>query len=176
MRSTRLSFFTLGSLVVAVALLAPATAFAQADDIFVTPTDPPSFDKLMVNWTVTTGTAATVDGWRVYYRKGMALGTDAANASGHMDVSGRATDMVTLTGLEHNTEYFVSVAPMTAGVVGALVASEDDTTTATVDETSATTAMAPAPSPPRRRDGRGRGRDLHGFVGCGVPRWLGSRD
>ena len=147
MRSTR-RFFTFGALLAAVVLLAPATAFGQAENIYVTPTDPPSFDKLMVNWDVNASTAAEVDGWRVYYRKDMALGTAAANATGHMDVSGRATDEATLTGLEHSTEYFVSVAPMTDGVVGALVASTDDSATADVDEMSATTAAAPPPSPP----------------------------
>ncbi len=67
MVSTWRSFFIFGTLVVAVALLAPATAQAQPSAVAIAKTSPSSFDKLVVTWVVDAATAT--DGYRIFYRK-----------------------------------------------------------------------------------------------------------
>ncbi len=62
-----------------------------------------------------------------------------------MDVDGRATKTVTLTGLDHNSYYRAAIAPVDEnGVVGTLVVSTD-----TDASGSAMTDMAGPPAPPR---------------------------
>ena len=147
MMSRRRSFFTFGALLAAVVLLAPATALAQPTAVAIAKADPPAFDKLLVTWGADP-TAAT-EGYRIFYRKQAdetgAADPTAANNSGYMDVSGRTTVKVTLTGLAHNSYYRAAVAPIDGDdLVGALVGLAD-----TAASGNAKTELANRPAPPR---------------------------
>ncbi len=69
--STRRTLFTLGGLVAAVALLAPAVALAQIPPLSVgiSSTTPASFDKLKVTWKADVNTDGLTAGYRIYFRK-----------------------------------------------------------------------------------------------------------
>ena len=140
MMSTRRSLFTFGALVVAVALLAPATALAQTD-VRIVAAEPASFEKLTVNWTAST--TGGVTGYRVYVRKGVALtnSDSSSNATKYVDVDGITTATATVSGLTHSTMYFAAVATISDDVIGDHVASGDP-------GASASTTMAPPPAPP----------------------------
>lgn len=148
MMSRRRSLFTFGTLLAAAVLLAPATALAQLADLAIMPTDPPSFDKLKLTWTVDNN--VTTEGYRIYYQVQGDTAADPtqANHTGSMDVSGRATKEATLGGLMPNTKYRAAIVVLDANdVAGTTLVQSSSNSTATLQE--ATTAQAGAPAPPR---------------------------
>ncbi len=155
MMSTRRSFFTFGALLVAVALLAPATAFGQptavteASLIASVTATPKDYDSITVTWTI--GTAATpaqspVTGYRVYYSESNF--TTAQNAMGSVTVDDDDTLMVDVNGLKANDTYYFRVAGVNEVGTGAIDTIDSDDTADGNNAASAMTTAAPVPSIP----------------------------
>lgn len=157
MMSTRRSFFTFGALLVAVALLVPATALAQVEATAVTAAEligtttaaQVDYDSIKVTWTIGTaasGASAPVTGYRVYYADSDF--TTAQNAMGNVLVDDDETLTVDVNGLDAGTMYYFRVAGVNAAGTGEVDTIDGDDVATGNNAVSAMTAAAPEPSIP----------------------------